>query len=188
MADNWATGVIHIFARPQTEILYLGEGKLAPETRHEKIRIGIQNDLTGGDYDRMHTGQRGITNWTVTRTNLVNLEIIDAIPGPAPGVDTLESMGCLLGTEGYLFPMWFLRARRNVVPMVNIGMRRGRRYPYSELLGYTPIEGTKENSFVMTFQHTQIYQSADGNFVLHDYNMNDVETIDITESIAPVNQ
>lgn len=185
MADAWATGVIHVFAGPTIDlaqqIVYLGEGKQAAQTNHENLRIPVQNDLNAGKYDSMHGGKRAVTSWTVTRTNLLNLELLHAVPSGVQGLDNLESIGTLLGTEGMFFPVWFLRARRNVAAMVAIGMRGGRRYPHSELIGWSEVEGVRENAFVLTFEHTQFYDKATGQFPLFDYDMTAVEAFDITQ-------
>lgn len=183
--SSWSSGSIHIFANPKVNgtrtVIYLGTGERAPQSSHENLRVGVANDLKGGDYDRMHTGKRAQTAWTVTRTDHARMESLMSVPGGDPGGDTIETLGTLLGTEDEFFVVWFLKARRNVAAMVAQGMPSGRRYPYTELASFQIVEGMQPNSYAVSFLHHEFHEPSDITvWTLWDEDMAEVSGLALT--------
>lgn len=186
MANPFSSGALLVYAGvgPSYSPLFVGTGTRAPRQRIVRNFTPVANDLAGQvePFDVMYQGQSAVVAVEFSRWNQPIIDRLQSTPlaagaAPNPGLDALGSVGTLMLTEGYAYPLWVLYdygagGRAPKAGMVATGMASGRRYLQAILIGPDEEEkGTQANTTLLVWHCRRRYDPATGNFSLFDNNM-----------------
>lgn len=163
MAQAWTTGPAHLFAAPQgggsNSPLYLGTAEKKPDINIITEYEPVMNDLAGQrlPYDRAYSGKEAIISVVLTRMNYHVMAALMTRPNPAAGfggaaglepdgVNFLNDMGALMGTEGLTYPFWIWFPKAAIAAYA--GMFAGYRFFSCITLGPDRIEPGTEGKKV----------------------------------------
>lgn len=194
MAQEWATGAVHIFVRgnvqgsknsPGAPILYLGTAEQAPQRQTDRAFKQVMNDLKSQKpFDYVFAGgEEAVLSFVLTRWNEPVATMLEAAPvSGGIGVSTIFDHGSLMGQEQLALEIWYLYtfgglgARPSMAGMPDIAGRH-----YLQALFWGPESdqiGSVERKKHMVFKCFSKFEvSTIPRFTLFDFNMTGLPTI-----------
>jgi len=167
------------------QLSWLGTGKVAPRIRiRRRFRPIYQSDAGKQvEYDKAYSGQDAIiemklNNWNEYTYAQLAARVNQRSQGGGPrGVDTQDSIGSLMLTEGLAY-MLFIQFPNAAKPVMQAaGMPAGYRF----FAAYPLIEdvrpGLPANELQLTWHALKLYDFRTGNQWLFDHDMSNVPTL-----------
>ncbi len=190
MAQQWATGGIHVFAAPLSggQPVYFGTAERYPEENRNPQYEALMNDISGTKVplDFSWEGEDAQIALPMTRWNEQLALRMEAKPNPAttsiggtqpsvPGSWFAGDVGSLMGFEGFAWQFWLVRTfgalLANKAAYVGNGLLPGRHY--NQCLIWSPEteeSGTAPMKRLFMLYAWPLYVPALRKFVLYDQN------------------
>jgi len=187
MAQEWATGGVHIFVRGNTSnggnkktapILYLGTAEQAPSIQTDRTFKQVMNDLSSQKpFDYVYAGgSEAILSFVLTRYEEPAATLLEQAPiSGGLGFETIFDQGSIMGQEGLTLDIWYLYTFGGLAASPSMtGQEAGRHYVQALFWGPdTHSLGTQERKKHFVFKCFKKYDPTQNppRFTLWDTNM-----------------